>query len=317
MAASELLVLALGGNALSPDPHSSDIAAQFARTRETVAQLDEWIAAGHGLVIVHGNGPQVGAALRRVELSAERVYRLPLHICVADTQGGMGFMIARCLNTRLAAHGSQRRAVALVTTVEIDRDDAAFRNPTKPIGEFYDAARAQRLIAEYGWKMVEIVGRGYRRVVPSPAPRNVTESQAIRRLVDHGMIVIAGGGGGVAVSADPPACDGIDAVIDKDATAALLACELRATRLIFATAVPQVCIGWKTPQERPIAAATAGQMRRWLEAGEFPPGSMGPKITAALQFLEESQDSATRVIICEASQLALAIKGMSGTGIAK
>lgn len=316
MPASELLVLALGGNALSPDTQSGDIDAQFVRTGETVAQLDDWIAAGHGLVIVHGNGPQVGAALRRVELASERVYRLPLHICVADTQGGMGFMITRCLNARLAAGGSGRRAVALVTTVEIDREDAAFRNPTKPIGEFYDPIRARQLAAEYGWAMVEIAGQGFRRVVPSPAPRRVPESKAIQALIDQEMIVIAGGGGGVAI-ADKPADSGIDAVIDKDATAALLACELRATRLIFATAVPQVYLGWKTTWERPISTASVGDMRRWLDSGEFPPGSMGPKITAGIKFLEESRDSAAQVIICAAEQLKSAIEGNSGTQIAK
>lgn len=313
----ELLVLALGGNAISPEGGPADIDAQFSRTRQTLAQLDDWIAAGHGLVIVHGNGPQVGAALRRVELAAGSVYRLPLHICVADVQGGMGFMIARCLAARPATINTGRNAIAVVTSVEIDPLDPAFARQSKPIGEFYEAAAAKRLEHEYGWTMIEIAGHGFRRVVPSPTPRRVVETAAIRQLVADGTIVIAAGGGGIPVAPDPAALTGIDAVIDKDATAALLAHELGADRLIFATAVHQVCIGWGTPREQPITETTAEKMREWQDAGEFPAGSMGPKVTAALEFLKLSRDPHASVVICATDELKAAMCGFGGTRIAK
>ncbi|MBL8879417.1 MAG: carbamate kinase [Phycisphaerales bacterium] len=324
MSKPELLVLALGGNAISPEHESADIDAQFERTRQTVAQLDDWIGAGHGLVIVHGNGPQVGAALRRVELSAASVYRLPLHICVADTQGGMGFMIARCVNALPATMGVGRVCAAVVTSVEIDPADPAFSTPTKPIGDYLSNENAARLRATLGWTMAEIPGHGFRRVVASPAPRRVVESAAIKRLVDHGTIVIAGGGGGVPVSATHDSASpnqdrpiGIDAVIDKDATAALLAIELGASRLVFATAVRQVFTGWGTPRQQAVDSATAEKMREWLSVGEFPAGSMGPKVSAALQFMERSRDAMANVVICASDELKSALRGVSGTRIAK
>lgn len=322
MSKSELLVLALGGNAISPEHNSADITAQFERTHQTVAQLDDWISAGHRLIIVHGNGPQVGAALRRVELTAKSVYRLPLHICVADTQGGMGFMIARCLNARRAVRNSGRVAVALVTSVEVNANDPAFRNPTKPIGDFYTADEAEQLRTESGWTLIEIAGHGFRRVVASPTPRRVVESTAIRQLVAQETVVVAGGGGGVAVSMlkataeDETDLAGIDAVIDKDATAAWLATELGATKLVFATAVPHVSIGWGTSHEQPIHSATAEKMREWLTQGEFPAGSMGPKVTAALEFLERTRSAAPGVVICASDEIKLGLQGAAGTQIA-
>ncbi len=308
-------VIALGGNAISPANEAASIAAQFARTRQTAALLAGIVAQGVRIVLTHGNGPQVGAALRRVELAAELEYRLPLDVCVADTQGGMGYMIALCMNEALAQRGLQTRFAAIVTSVQVDPSDPAFANPTKPIGPHFDAARRAEA-ARLGWTTLEISPGRFRRGVPSPRPLCVNEIEFIRRLVDAGSGCVVGGGGGVPVVRDAGgALRGVEGVVDKDWTSALIAAELCAARVVFATDVPQVCLDFGTAHARSLDRLTTREARQWLEFGQFPAGSMGPKIEAALMFLERSTAPAPAAIICSIEQLADALAGRAGTRI--
>jgi carbamate kinase len=312
----ELIVVALGGNAISRPGQVGDIPQQFENTSYTAQYLAGLIGAGYQLVITHGNGPQVGNVLRRVELAAREVYRLPLYICGADTQGGMGFMIAQCLNNALHCKGLSRIVPTIVTSVEVDANDPAFRNPTKPIGSFYRKDKAEELIREHGWEMVHVPSQGYRRVVPSPEPKAIVELELIRRLVDAGESLVAGGGGGIPVARDENgAWHGVEAVIDKDRTAALLGRTLDAPVLLIVTSVERVALNYGTPLEKPLECLTASEAKRYLAEGQFPPGSMGPKIEAAIEFLRDCGAADARVIICDIEHMAEALAGRSGTRI--
>lgn len=312
------IVVALGGNAISPNGCSGDVERQIARTRRTAAVLADLVADGRRLVVTHGNGPQVGSALRRVELAAHEVYPLPLDICVADTQGGMGYIIARCLGDELRRRGSERGVCAIITTVEVAADDPALSRPEKPIGPAYDRDRAEQLTREHGWDMVKVNGGGFRRVVPSPTPLAIREIGLIRRLVEAGELPVVCGGGGVPVvrtaSGDSV---GIEAVIDKDRTSALLAERLQAEALIVATDVEGVMLDFDTPAARVLDRLTVSQAREYLAAGQFPPGSMGPKIEAAIGFLERSTRGAARFMICDLDRLPQALAGRCGTCITR
>lgn len=312
----ELIVVALGGNAVSPPNQVGDIAQQFERTAYTATHLAKLIEAGYQLVITHGNGPQVGNALRRVEMAAREVYRLPLFICDADTQGGMGYMIAQCLNNALCRSNARRTVPTIVTSVEVDRDDPAFGRPTKPIGSFYRKEKAEELQREQGWNMILVPRQGYRRVVASPAPKAVIEIELIRRLVAAGDCLVAGGGGGIPVARDEQGeLRGVEAVIDKDRTAALLGRALDAPVFLIVTSVEKVALDYGTPQERSLDRMTASEAARYLAAGQFPPGSMGPKIEATIEFLRDCQAGDARVIICDIEHMAEALTGRSGTRI--
>ncbi len=313
-----LTVIALGGNAISPEDGAGDIPQQFDVTRRTAARLADVICAGRRLVLTHGNGPQVGNVLRRVELAAHEVYALPLDICVADTQGGMGYMIALCLNNELARRGESRRVCTIVTTVEVDPGDPDFAVPTKPVGSFYPAERAEQLRRKHGWALVQVRGRGWRRVVPSPAPRRVLEIDLIRRLADAGDVLIAAGGGGVPVV---PGVDGshrgVEAVIDKDRTSALLAAELGASELLIATSVRRVAVHFGKPEQRDLDRLTVDEARRLYEQKHFAAGSMGPKIVAAIDFLTRRGDADACVVICHLDELSEALNGRAGTRIVR
>lgn len=312
----ELIIVALGGNAISRPGQEGNVPQQFENTGYTAKFLAQLIEDGYQLVVTHGNGPQVGNVLRRVELAANELYRLPLHICGAHTQGGMGFMVAQCLNNALVDRCILRRATAVVTSVEVDRNDPAFANPTKPIGGFYTPERAAELRATCGWDLVEVPGRGYRRVVPSPPPRAIVEVDLIRRLVDRGEHVVAAGGGGVPVARDAAGhWGGVEAVVDKDRTAALLGRVLDAPVLMIATAVEQVAINYGKPNEQRFSELSVSQAQQYLNEGHFPPGSMGPKIEAAIEFLRDCKRGDARVVICDIEQMAEAIVGRSGTTI--
>lgn len=312
------IVVALGGNAISPLGGQGTIEQQFDRTTETAALLAEIAAEGPPLLVTHGNGPQVGSVLRRVELAASRVYRLPLHICVADTQGGMGYMICQCLNGALHLRGIDRRAATLVTTVEVDDADPAFQKPTKPIGDLLSAEEADRMRRDLGWKLTRINDKGFRRVVPSPHPRAILEIDVIRRLVADGQVLVAGGGGGVPViRLKDGQWRGVDAVIDKDRTSALLAREIEAHAFVIATGVERVALDFDTPQQRELSHLTLDEAREHLAAGQFPPGSMGPKIEAAIDFLAGCEDPDAHVLICNLEHLAEALRGDAGTRITR
>jgi len=312
------IVVALGGNAISPADTAGDvIPQQFRATQQTIMTLVDLIEYGGRLLVTHGNGPQVGAALRRVELTAGQVYTLPLDICGADTQGGMGYMIAQCFNNELHRRGIDLIANTIITTVEVDRNDPEFVNPTKPVGAYYSAEEAEEMRQRYGWKMVEARRNGrYRRVVPSPVPRRVIEAKLIRECVAAGDLVVAGGGGGVPVTRNE-AGDyvGVEGVIDKDRTSAILAREIGAATFVFATGINKVALNFGRADQTPIDRLTVAEAKQHLADGQFPPGSMGPKIESAIDYLEAVENPDARVIICDLKRLMAAIKGRDGTWI--
>jgi len=311
------IVVALGGNAISPADQEGNIPQQFATTRQTVVHLVDLIQRGGRLLITHGNGPQVGNVLRRVELAAHEVYTLPLDICGADTQGGMGYMITQCLNNELCRRGLSLVANTIITTVEVDPHDPEFARPTKPIGSFYNPQEAAEMQRRYGWQMVEARHNGmYRRVVPSPRPRRIVEEKLIRECIAAGDLIVAGGGGGVPVVRDAGGnYVGVEGVIDKDHTSALLALAIGAGTFVIATGIDGVALDFGRPGQRFLERLTVGEARRHLEQGQFPPGSMGPKIGAAIHYLEHVDDREACVIICALERLLDAVEGRAGTRI--
>ncbi len=312
----QLIVVALGGNAISRPNQEGNVPQQFENTGYTANYLAGLVESGFQLLLTHGNGPQVGNVLRRVELAARELYRLPLHICGAHTQGGMGYMIAQCMNNALHRRGIPRKVTALVTAVEVDRDDPAFKNPTKPIGSFYRKDKGEELQREHGWDMIHVPNHGYRRVVASPAPKAIVEVELIRKLVDAGEHLVVAGGGGVPVARNEAGeYYGVEAVIDKDRTAALLGRVLDAPVLLIVTSVARVALDYGQPTQRDIEHMTASEAKRHLTEGQFPPGSMGPKIEAAIEFLRDCNPDDARVIICDIEHMADALAGRSGTHI--
>mgnify|MGYP000334502772 CR=1 FL=1 len=312
------MVVALGGNAISRPDEEGNVEQQFRNTRQTSVHLADLIQAGAHLVVTHGNGPQVGNVLRRVELAARELYRLPLDICGAHTQGGMGFMIAQCLGNELRRRGINRNVTAIVTAVEVDPQDPGFANPTKPIGSYYRKQKAENLMSQHGWRMTRVKGRGYRRVVPSPAPKAIVEIDLIRRLASEGELLVAAGGGGVPVIRTREGdYVGVEAVIDKDRTSGLLARQINAATLVIATNVERVALDYGKPTQRFLDRLTVAEAQMHLVGGHFPPGSMGPKIEAAIDFLEGTSRDDAVVIICELERIAEALSGQSGTWIVK
>ncbi len=306
-------VVALGGNAISPRGQPDTIANQFRRTRDSLESIVHLIDEGYNLAITHGNGPQVGNALLRVELARGKAPILPLGICVADTEGGMGYMIEQSLQNRFRREGIARDVVTVVTQVLVDRDDPSVANPTKYVGQFYDGDEARHLQERDGWVMRRDDARGgWRRVVPSPMPLEIVNHRPIRQLVEAGTVVIAAGGGGIPVYIDEHGdYEGIDAVVDKDRAAAILARDIGAHELFIITDVPEVCLDFGTPRERPLRDVRVDEILA-LRDGQFPPGSMGPKIEAAVTFLEHGGDE---VVITSIERLHEALEGTRGTHI--
>ena len=309
-----LAVVAFGGNALlTPDDHGT-VDEQKRRAEEAAEWLvDLALEQQHDLLVVHGNGPQVGQVLIQMEEGATKVPPGTLDVAVAQTEGGMGFLLEAALRNRLAAAGSERQVSTLLTLVVVDRDDPGFEKPSKPIGPFFSRWRADNLRRDHGWEMVEDAGRGWRKVVASPRPLAALGVPAIRRLLAAGDVVIAGGGGGIpVVRHDDGRVEGVEAVIDKDFTASLLARELAADLFVNLTGVPQVMVDFGKPSARPLATVTAADARRLLAEGQFPPCSMGPKIRAALEFVEAT---GRKVLITDIEHLAAAMAGEGGTTI--
>jgi len=308
-----IAVVAIGGNSLSREGQVGNIPEQYDNSRETCRHIAALVDRGYDLVVTHGNGPQVGNVLLRVEAAARSVYTLPLDICDSDTQGGIGYMLQQVLGNELRGRGVTRPVVTLVTQVVVDAADPAFQRPTKPIGPFYSAHDAEARMGAYGWSMVEDAGRGWRRVVPSPRPCEIVELDAIRHAVAAGIICIAVGGGGIPVVRTPGgALEGCEAVIDKDRSSALLARLLGAELFLISTGVPQVMLDYRKPTQRVLERLTAAEAREHLAAGQFPAGSMGPKIEAALDFLAGGRGE---VIITSPEQIPLALDARSGTRI--
>ncbi len=309
-----LIVVALGGNAISRPNQEGNVPQQFENTSYTAQYVAGLVADGYQPLLTHGNGPQVGNVLRRVELASRELYRLPLHICGAHTQGGMGFMLAQCLSNALHHRGISRTCTAIVTSVEVDRADPAFQWPTKPIGTFYRKEKAEELQREQGWTMIQVPNRGWRRVVASPAPKAIVEIELIRKLANAGELLVAAGGGGIPVARnDQGEYYGVEAVIDKDRTAALLGRVLDAPVFLIVTSVERVALNYGTDREQPLEHLTVSEARRYHADGQFPPGSMGPKIEAAIEFLRDCKRGDARVVICDIEHMGDALAGRSGT----
>lgn len=307
------VVVALGGNAILRHHEVGTAEGQLENVRQTSQHIARIIREGYAVVVTHGNGPQVGDILLRNEMAKDTLPAMPLDICGAESQGMIGYMLQQSLNETLREAGLNHPVVTVLTQTVVDVDDPAFGNPTKPIGPFYTEAQAKVLIEEKGWKMVEIRDRGYRRVVPSPHPIALVEGDAISRLVKDGMVVIAAGGGGIPVVSNPRGpLRGVEGVVDKDYTAALLAQLVGADDLLILTDVDYVFLNYGYPDQQPLREMTVAEARQHLEETHFPPGSMGPKIEAAIRFLE---GGGRRVIITSLDSACDALAGRVGTWI--
>ncbi|UCG91261.1 MAG: carbamate kinase [candidate division WOR-3 bacterium] len=305
-------VIALGGNAIS-STGQEDIHEQFANTRKSLEGVVELIQEGYNLAISHGNGPQVGNALLRVERTSKDIPVLPLGVIVADTEGGMGYMIEQSLQNKLHLLGIKRDTVTIVTQVIVDPNDPSIINPTKFIGPFYKKKQAELLAQMFNWIIKEDSRRGYRRVVPSPIPKRIVNRRVIQQLVDDGVIVIAAGGGGIPVYTEMDGTlEGVDAVIDKDRASAVLAHDINARTLLFLTNVENVYINYNEPHQQKLEQITTREAKKYLDEGHFPPGNMGPKIEAAINFLEKGGQE---VIIASLDKAKQAILGNAGTKI--
>lgn len=312
------LVVALGGNAISAPGRVGDIDEQFAQVSETAEVLCDAIERGYQLIITHGNGPQVGNVLRRVEIARSELYPIPLEVCVADTQAGMGYMIAQCLSNAMNGRNLTCDVTTVVTTVLVDVDDAAFRSANKAIGPALTAAQAESHRVNDGWQVRDEGGGRFRRVVPSPLPRKIIELPAIERLVGAGQIVVCCGGGGIPVAVDSRGrVRGVAAVIDKDRTTGLLARHLEAPTLVILTAVENACIDFGKADEQRLERITADEAERHLTAGEFGAGSMAPKVETAIDFIRRSPHDDATAIIAHVNRFADALDGKSGTRIVK
>lgn len=305
-------VVAIGGNAITRPGQVGTIPEQFANAKQACRDLLILLESGYNVVLTHGNGPQVGNILLRVELSAHQVYTLPLDTCVSDSQGGMGYMLQQVMYNVLSERGLDRTVATVLTQAVVDEDDPAFSTPSKPVGPFYTRERASLLEKEKGWHLVEDAGRGYRRVVPSPIPREIIEIVAIRALLESGNLVIAAGGGGIPVIRKKGLLEGVEAVIDKDHTSSLIARELDVDLFLIATSVEQVYLDYGKPGQRPLGRVTVDEVESYLHEGQFPAGSMGPKMKASIEYL---RNGGREVIITDISAVARALEGKTGTHI--
>jgi len=308
-------IIALGGNALSPGGESGTITEQFAHTRESLKAVMHFVRRGYNLCITHGNGPQVGDELLRMELTYEQVPPLPLGVCVAETQGSIGYMIQQSLQNALKLAGVDREVVTLITQVVVDPEDPSIKRPTKFIGGRYDEKRARQLAAQFGWQIAEQNPGEWRQVVPSPKPHFVMHGKSIKTLVDQGTIVLASGGGGIPVYYDrEDKLEGLDAVIDKDLSAALLGRVIRAEELWIITDIDRVYLNYNQPNQTPIHHMTVDEARQYLREGHFQPGSMAPKIEAAIYFLRHYGE---KVVITSIPEVEGALTDRAGTTIGK
>lgn len=310
------IVVAIGGNALVGPGGVGDIKEQFARSRVVAGPLADLVEQGWQLVITHGNGPQVGTVMRRVEIASKEVYPIDLGLAVADTQAGMGYMLCQTLRNELNRRGKEHLCATIVTTVLVDRADPAFENPSKPIGQFLDESTARRHEEQDGWKVVEDSGRGYRRVVPSPPPTRIVQMPTIKKLVDGGDLIVAGGGGGIPVIEDESGdYQGVEAVIDKDLTSTIIATEIEANVLALVTAVDGVYINYRKPSQQILRRVNVERLESLIAEGQFPKGSMLPKIEAAVKFLKARNSPDARAVIADLPMLSEALAGQTGTTI--
>ncbi len=305
----KVAVLAVGGNSLIRAGERGAIEEQLQNAYATGEVIAKLISDGWHLVITHGNGPQAGAALLRSERASNEVYPHPLDLCVATTQGEIGYILQRAINYHLRKLNLNKPVVTIPTMVLVDPDDRAFQNPSKPIGPFYSRQEAE-LKKKLGWKIVEDSARGYRRVVPSPEPKDILELEAIRKIVAIGITCIAVGGGGIPVIIRNGDIQGVEAVIDKDRSSALLCSKLNSDVFIISTDTDKVYLNYKKAAQTAIDRATVSEMQGYLEEGQFPGGSMGPKIEAVINFLK---NGGKRAIITSYMYLYDALNGNAGT----
>jgi carbamate kinase len=312
--APQTIVVALGGNALVQPGEPATIGAQFRSARAAMQAVVPLVAAGHRVVIAHGNGVQIGHILIRVEQALGKAYALPLEVCVAESQGEIGYLLEQALHNALTAAGLRRPVVGVLTQVVVDARDPAFAQPTKPVGPSFDRRGAEDL-RRAGFAVVEEPGRGWRKVVASPRPLEIVDAEPVGWLLERGAVVIAAGGGGIpVVRADDGRLQGVAAVIDKDFASALLARTIGAQRLVILTGEPAVFLDYRRPEQRPLRGLDPEQARRHAAAGHFPPGSMGPKVESAVEFVERSGGQA---LITSVARLDAALRGEDGTTIAR
>jgi carbamate kinase len=308
-----LAVVAIGGNSLIKDKQHQTVPDQYEAARETCVHIAGMIQQGWNVAIGHGNGPQVGFILRRSELARHELHQVPLDFCGADTQGAIGYMLQQNLHNEFRRRGIQKQAVTVVTQVLVDQNDPAFQKPTKPIGSFMDEAEARGRVERENWNVVEDAGRGWRRVVASPLPKQVVERDAVKELLDAGFIVITVGGGGIPVVEDRSGnLVGAAAVIDKDYASSLLAQSIGADLFIISTAVEQVSLNYGQPDQVELARMTVAEAKKYMAEGHFAPGSMSPKIQAIIWFLEAGGKEA---IITDPKNIERALAGETGTRI--
>jgi carbamate kinase len=304
-------VVALGGNAITREFDEGDVYQQFANTRRALVGIADMVEKGYNIAITHGNGPQVGNALIRVEETRHIVPPVPLGVLVADLGGGMGYMIEQTLQNKLRTRNVRRQVVTILAQVIVDKDDPSIQNPTKFVGPFYKQEQVEELVNTRGYVMKKDSSRGYRRVVPSPIPKKIVEQEVICNLVQSGIVLITCGGGGIPVYwEDGNRLEGIDGVVDKDRASALLAQAIGAEELYVLTAVDKVAINFGTPQQKNLDHLTLENARAFMQAGEFPAGSMGPKIEAVIDFLEKG---GKRAMIGAVEQLPAMLRGENGT----
>jgi carbamate kinase len=316
---TKTFVIALGGNSILRAKEKGSAEEQYENLRRTADQLLDLLKSGNRIVITHGNGPQVGNLLLASETAKDVVPSFPLDICGAATEGFMGYMIQNTLANHLRRAGAPHNITTVVSQVTVDENDPAFKNPSKPIGPFYDANTAERLRREKSWDIIEDSARGYRRVVPSPIPVSIQQARIIKSMLDAGEIVIAVGGGGIpVVREENHDLRGVEAVIDKDYASARLAIEIDADVLFILTAVEYVYRDFATPRQKALENLSLAEAKELLKGGHFGKGSMEPKIRAAIMFLEETNPSREREVIITLPETAVkALEGKTGTRITR
>jgi carbamate kinase len=309
----KLAILAVGGNSLIIDEKHKSVEDQYHAVEETCKHIAGLVKKGYRVVVTHGNGPQVGFILRRSELARGELHDVPLDSCGADTQGAIGYQVQRAMYNEMHTWPQPPVVATVVTQVLVDREDPSFKKPSKPIGSFMNEKDAREHKEKSGWDVVEDAGRGWRRVVASPRPKRIVELEAIRRLLENDIVVVAVGGGGIPVVEDAQGrLQGAAAVIDKDLATSLLASQLKADLLIISTAIEKVCLNFRKPDQKDLDRITLAEAKQYLAEGHFAPGSMKPKIEAVIEFLESGGKQA---LITDPQHLVAALDGKSGTWI--
>ena len=301
------IVLALGGNALLRPNDDGTVESELKRAKESLQSIKELLSGREKILITHGNGPQVGNALLRVEHSIPKTPPRPLDHLVSDTQGGLGYLLERTIRNIILENEGSREVLAMLAQVEVNSDEKSFQTAIKPIGPYYPIENKLEL-EQKGWS-IKNTERGLRRLVPSPKPKRVVELEIIRSLFENRVLVVTAGGGGTPVIVTERGYEGVEGVIDKDSVASLIACELNATHLIIATDVENVWVG---KEKTPLGKITKDEIKKYYEEGEFPEGSMGPKVEAGIKFLENGGEVA---IITSTEKISLALEGKAGTFI--